>query len=78
MTQTGELVEAYLLSAPQFVHVDAPADEKVPPGQEVIPELPLHVCPPEHELHVCRVELPPPPVYDPAKHVEQLGAFVPL
>ena len=65
----------YKLSAPQFVHFQAPAAENVPLGQVWIGLLPSQREPAGHVVHVSRVVELAPVVYEPAAHVEHSFAL---
>ena len=65
-----------LLSAPQFVQVDAPAPAYVPATQAVSALPPGHLCPLAHFEQVSRVFTEPPPVWLPAAQVLHVVLFV--
>jgi hypothetical protein len=68
----------YLLPAPQSEHVPAPAALYLPAGHDWATLLPSHCEPAGQRAHSVRVEDEPPLVWDPAGHVEHVGALAAL
>ena len=65
----------YLLSSPQFVQASAPAAENVPFAQVATALVPSHLLPAAQTVHVSRVLVVAPVVYEPAAHVRQWLAW---